>query len=164
MFLAWFYRYSILNWLGSCKVPLSKVSQLLQSPIYFRSQYPSHLSSYQDLILAKTRFLPIPSIDQVLVFNVTQFLPHKRFHQNHPSARLPSHEYCNCGRYSGLRSWRQPFMFATRKGLVDLSLAIGDKATTAPNVSYYHPDEYPSWPKCRPVYKFDPKSYCGAID
>ena len=66
--------------------------------------------------------------------------------------------------HSGLRRWRQPFMFVTREGLVDLSLAIGDKAATTPNVSHYQPDNYPIWPKCRPVYRFDPKSYCGAID
>ena len=68
------------------------------------------------------------------------------------------------GHHSGLRSWRQPFMFATRAGLVDLSLAIDDKAATPPNVCHYQPDDYPNWPKCRPVYRFDPKSYFGAID
>ena len=68
------------------------------------------------------------------------------------------------GHHNGLRSWRQPFMFATREGLVDLSLAIGDKAATPPNVCHYQPDGYPNWPKRRPVYRFGPKSYFGAVD
>ena len=66
--------------------------------------------------------------------------------------------------HNNLRSWRQPFMFPTRDGLVDLSPAIGDKAATPENVSHYQPDDYPNWPKCRPVYRFDPTSYIGAAD
>ena len=69
------------------------------------------------------------------------------------------------GHHNGLRSWRQPFMFVTREGLVDLSLAVGDKAATQPNVSHYQPDGYPNWPKCHPVYRFDlSKSHCGTVD
>ena len=66
--------------------------------------------------------------------------------------------------HNNLRSWRQPFMFPTRDGLVDLSLAIGKKAATPANVSHYQPDNYPHWPKCRPVYRFDPTWYIGAAD
>ena len=55
-------------------------------------------------------------------------------------------------------------MFATREGLVDLSLAIGDKAVTPPNVSHYQLDDYLNWPKCRPVYRFDSTSYLGVVD
>merc|ERR1711966_66468 len=44
--------------------------------------------------------------------------------------------------HNNLRSWRQPFMFPTRDGLVDLSLAIGDKAATPKHVSHYQPDDY----------------------
>ena len=72
--------------------------------------------------------------------------------------------YSIMGHHNVLGSWRQPFMFATRDGLVDLSLAIGDKAATPKNVSHYQPDDYPNWPKCRPVYRFDPTSYVGADD
>ena len=61
--------------------------------------------------------------------------------------------------HNGLRSWRQPFMFATPHGLVDLS--VFDKATTPKNVSQYQPIDYPNWPRSLPVYWFDPDSYCG---
>ena len=68
------------------------------------------------------------------------------------------------GHHDGLRSWPQPFLFSTPDGVVDLSVAIGDNACTPENVGLYQPDQYPSWPYHKPVYRFDPHLYCGEKD
>ena len=64
--------------------------------------------------------------------------------------------------HNNLRSWPQAFKFATSHGLVDLSVSIGDNASTPTNVSMYQPSVYPSWRCHRPVYRFDPNCYSGA--
>ena len=63
--------------------------------------------------------------------------------------------------HDSLRSWPQPFMFDTPHGLIDLTCAIENHASTPENVSMYQPYVYPSWPYHQPVYRFDPKLYCG---
>ena len=64
--------------------------------------------------------------------------------------------------HNNLRSWPQAFKFATSHGLVDLSVSIGNNASTSTNVSMYQPSVYPSWRCHRPVYRFDPNCYSGA--
>ena len=134
-FLPDFHRYPIFYWPSSCKVPLSNS--------------PRHYT-----VLASTSYLPKPIFyqDQTSIkssfFNKTPLVPHKRFYTTPVSAVGDNLSYLQLARGLLTSPWRY----------------IGDKAATPPNVCHYQPNNYPIFPKCRPVYRFDPKSYCGAVD
>ena len=109
------------------------------------------------LILPRTPYTPLLNIFRYPKFNKSHYSPSDIFYLYSKSAktyfRTYAHSYCitvstrtinlpPCptmnadtasslvSRHNNLRSWRQLFMFPTRDGLVDLSLAIGKKAAT----------------------------------
>ena len=139
-----FERY----YLNSCKVPLSN------SPNYCKLPYFSDPNTCHYLVLAGTSYLPKPIFyqDPKSIKSSISTKP-DYYHTNFCTriAHLPACPAMNTdtadailGHHNGLRSWRQPFIFTTREGIVDRSLAIGDKAAAPSNVCHYQPDNYPN--------------------
>ena len=66
-----------------------------------------------------------------------------------------------------LQSWTQPFWFEMNNIKLDLSLAIGPKASTPPGSEQYQPEQYPVLGNNKQTtsrFRFDPKYYCGEKD
>ena len=66
-----------------------------------------------------------------------------------------------------LQSWTQPFWFEMNNVKLDLSLAIGPKASTPPGSEQYQPKKYPVLGKNKQTtsrFRFDPKCYRGEKD